>query len=49
VTVVECQDVTRFEEPGFEDKDVGCLETSLLVKGMVGTGPTKGSVDQGVC
>ena len=47
MAVVEGQDVARFEEPGFEDEDVGRLKTSLLVKGMVGAGPTKGSADQG--
>jgi hypothetical protein len=33
MVVVECQDVARFKEPRFEDKDVGFLETSLLVVG----------------
>jgi hypothetical protein len=41
MTVMECQDVVRFEEPRFEDKDIGSLETSLLVEGMVGTGLPK--------
>ena len=45
--VVKSQDVTRFGEPGFEDEDVGRLETSLLVEGVVGTGPVEGTPDQG--
>ena len=49
MTIVKCQDMVRFEEPGFEDPDVCCLKTSLLVKGVVGTGSAKGSADRGVC
>ena len=46
MTVVECQDVARLEEPGFEDEDVDSLKTSLLVEGVVGAGPAEGSAYQ---
>ena len=46
MTVVECQDVARLEEPGFEDEDVDSLKTSLLVEGVVGAGPAEGCAYQ---
>ena len=41
MTVIECQDVARFKEPGFEDEDIDSLEASLLVEGVVGAVPAK--------
>ena len=36
--IMECQDISRFEEPRFYDNDMCGFEAGLLVEGMVGAG-----------
>ena len=45
---MECRDTSRFEEPGFYDKDMCGFEAGLLVEGMVGAGSPEGLLDQGM-